>query len=381
MTANETQGAPAPVIRIPPSPNTVDVSIINTTGVIHNAGSAGFFGPQVKGLETFDAPIFSFLIQHSGPGGATRSLLFDLGLRKDWWNMSPVLVGLLKSINWTLEVKQGVREVLDAGGVDTAAIEAIIISHHHFDHVGDTTTFEPSTALVVGPGYKEHAIPGYPTNPESMILETDYTGRDVLELDFNSPSEGKWKTLAIGPFRAIDYFHDGSFYLLDTPGHAVGHISALARVSSSASASTSDPDAYILMAGDGFHHAGQLRPSPFHPLPEEITPSPLANHSGGCSCSLFKPLLPDGTASPFYTPAGPGGWHHDSDEAKQSVRKLQELDALEGVFVLAAHDASVLGVVDFFPEKVDGKRVAGWDREARWRFLGDFSEAVAEGEQ
>jgi len=374
MAIDATDGAPSPDFQIPPSPNTVKVSIINTTGAIHGAGSAGFVGPTViKGHEFLKVPILSFLIEHSSPNNATRSLLFDLGLRKDWQNLSPVLVGLLKTVNWTVEVKQGIREILDAGGVDTASIEAMILSHPHFDHVGDASTFEPSTALIVGPGYKEHMTPAYPANQESVMLESDYTGRELRELSFDGTSE-TFKTLDIGPFRAIDYFEDGSFYILDTPGHTIGHISALARVSSASSAG--DHDSFIVMAGDGFHHAGELRPSPFLPLPDQIAPSPLDSRHGECSCTLFKPILPNGTASPFYNPAGPGGWHHDPEKATQTVRKLQELDALEVVLVVASHDAHVMNVVDFFPTRVDGKKIPAWDREARWKFLEDFAEAV-----
>jgi glyoxylase-like metal-dependent hydrolase (beta-lactamase superfamily II) len=368
----------APKLRIPPSSNTVDVSIINTTGVLHGVVAEGFIGPRVvRGHEVLKVPVFSFLIQHRGPGTEMRTVLFDLGIRKDWCNSSPVLVGLLKTVNWTIEVQKGVREILDDGGIDTAAIEAVIISHHHFDHVGDIATFEPSTALIVGPGYTEHMTPGYPANPESVILETDYAGRELRELDFHSAADDKWKTVDVGPFRAIDYFNDGSFYLIDTPGHAIGHISALARVGSS---SASGQDSFILMVGDGYHHVGELRPSTFHPLPESISPSPLPTHPGGCSCSVFRHLLRDGVTTPFYDPAA-GGWHHDAEEATRTVRKLQELDGQENVLAVAAHDASLLDVVDFFPKKVDAKKIPAWDSESRWKFLGDFAGAVEENKE
>jgi hypothetical protein len=34
--------------------------------------------------------------------------------------------------------------------------------------------FPPSADIVVGPGFKENLLPGYPSNPESALLETDY---------------------------------------------------------------------------------------------------------------------------------------------------------------------------------------------------------------
>lgn len=89
--------------------------------------------------------------------------------------------------------------------------------------------FPSATSLVVGPEFKDVLLPGYPANPEGLILETAYKyldellypprllipnrGRELHECDFESHS-GATK---IGDFRAVDYFLDGSFYLLNPP--------------------------------------------------------------------------------------------------------------------------------------------------------------------
>lgn len=57
-------------------------------------------------------------------------------------------------------------------------------------------------------------LPGYPADPQGQILESDYSGRRIREINFEETSAG----LTIGGFRALDYFGDGSFYLLETPG-------------------------------------------------------------------------------------------------------------------------------------------------------------------
>ena len=75
------------------------------------------------------------------------------------------------------------------------------------------STFPPSTKIIVGPGTKELLLPGYPAQQDALILESDYEGREIFEIDFEN--EGG---LSIGGFRAVDFFGDGSFYLLDTPG-------------------------------------------------------------------------------------------------------------------------------------------------------------------
>ena len=88
------------------------------------------------------------------------------------------------------------------------------LSHHHLDHTGNPAGFPPSTSLIVGPGFRETVLPGYPTNPSSQVLEADYQGRDLRQINFEEESHG----LEIGGYRAMDYFGDGSFYLLETPG-------------------------------------------------------------------------------------------------------------------------------------------------------------------
>ncbi len=55
-------------------------------------------------------------------------------------------------------------------------------------------------------------MPGYPSNPDAPIRESDYKGRNVREISFADTN------LKVGRFRALDYFGDGSFYLLDAPG-------------------------------------------------------------------------------------------------------------------------------------------------------------------
>ncbi len=57
--------------------------------------------------------------------------------------------------------------------------------------------------MIVGPGFENALLPAYPTNPEGFILENDFKGRELVELDFEDLQ--KWKLALIGSFRAIDY--------------------------------------------------------------------------------------------------------------------------------------------------------------------------------
>lgn len=310
-----------------------------------------------------DCPSFSFLIEHE----SGRKLVFDLGVRKDYWNLSDYLVERKRTRGFKADVKQGVREILEENGVQGKDIEAIIWSHWHWDHIGDPSTFEPHTTLIVGPGFKEKFPAGFPTIKDSPIRDSDWAGRELREISFKDG-------LKIGNFAAFDYFGDGSFYLLDSPGHAVGHLCGIARV-------TTSPDSFILMGGDACHHGGEFRPSKYLPLPAMISPNPLNKSSPQpCPGSLFEHLLPErDPTKEFYRIArftNGTGISHDPDEAERTIEKVQEADCQDNVLVVMAHDDVLLDVVDFFPKYANDFVEKGWQGKGRWAFLKDFREAV-----
>ncbi|KAL3495817.1 beta-lactamase-like protein [Aspergillus germanicus] len=352
------------------STSTVRVRIIDTTSHIIVPFDMG--APAIKGHETLDCPSYAFLIEH--PSG--RNLLYDLGVRKDPENLAPVVVEHISRNGWHVSARSNVREQLEQHGVNPKSIKAIIWSHWHYDHTGDPSTFESSTALIVGPGFKDTFLPGYPSNEGSPILESDYAGRELREFDFTT------EKLRIGQFGAVDYFGDGSFYILNAPGHTVGHITALARV-------TASPPSFIFMGGDCCHHSGELRPSRYLPLPDSIIPNPLAglNGYGGdggeapCPGAIFEHLLRDGDRTkPFYGQARPGITLCDPEVAEETIVKVQEADGDPNVLVVIAHDMHLRGVVDFFPEAANEFVRKGCVAKCRWRFLKDFGGAIARGQ-
>jgi glyoxylase-like metal-dependent hydrolase (beta-lactamase superfamily II) len=354
---------PPPDLKIPSSFTTAQVRIIDTTSKIEGIPLAGFVEPPVKGFENLSCPAFSFLVEH--PSG--RKLLFDLGVRKDHENYAPGIVKRIKDGGWKVVVKQDVREQLEANGVNSKDLEGIIWSHWHWDHTGDPSRFEKNTALIVGPGFKDNFTPGYPANKDARILESAYEGRELHEIAFT-------QDLKIGRFKAFDYSSDGSFYLLDSPGHAIGHVCGLARV-------TSSPNSFIFMGGDACHHGGEFRPSQYLPIPSSISPNPFDLHSKHpCPGSLFENLYRDGDRhKPFFAIARPkdgSGVANNPDEAKTTIGKVIEVDAQDEVLVVIAHDDSLLPVMDFFPKYANECKRKGWVEEGRWLFLKDFEKAV-----
>ncbi|KAJ5578598.1 Metallo-hydrolase/oxidoreductase [Penicillium hispanicum] len=344
--------SPSPGLQVPASSSTVDVRVINTNTRLYLKPGV-FWEPALPGFEGPHSPIYCFLVSHGD-----RHIVFDLGVRIDWENLPPKIVKLVKATTTVSSCDRDVVSVLDEDtsglGIRSSDIEAVIWSHNHFDHTGDPSRFPPSTELVVGPGVKGSSWPGYPSNPDGAVLDSDAAGRNVREISFEDMG------LKIGRFDAFDYFGDGSFYLLDAPGHAPGHICGLART-------TANPPSFVFMGADACHHAGVLRPSQYLPLPQPTPPSHIHSH-GGCPGDLLMHLAswksPD---EPFFQVAR-GPLFPDHDAAMTTVSKIQELDAASSVLVLLAHDDSLGEHLPLFPARVNDWQAQNIREDTRWAF-------------
>lgn len=235
-------------------------------------------------------------------------------------------------------------------------------SHYHFDHTGDPTTFPSTTELVVGPGFKDAVLPGYPTKSDAPLREQDLQGRDIREIEFTGD-------LKVGPFQAIDFFGDGSFYLLNTPGHCIGHIAGLARTSKAGQGT--DSDTFIMMGGDLCHHGGEVRPSPYLPLPD-----PLPSSLGGVSLAAFREL----NIKRGRDPAGPfidSALLCNEEDLFETTRRAQIADADPNVWFVIAHEVAIVDdEFSKFPKAANDWKAKGWKEKTRWKFLEDFVPAA-----
>jgi len=62
--------------------------------------------------------------------------------------------------------------------------------------------------------------------------------------------------------------------------------------------------------------------------------------------------------------------------AIQTIKDTQIADAQQDVFFIYAHDATIRGVVDFFPLPANDWRKKGWREKTLWAFLTDLVGAI-----
>ncbi|KGO78117.1 hypothetical protein PITC_041480 [Penicillium italicum] len=344
---------------VPPGDQSVQVRIIDSTARISNFKLGFLMEPPMEGMEYMTPlPAWSFLIEHS----SGQKILYDLGVPKDLHSYAPIVRESLKKQGWKIDVEEEVLDTLEKNGIMADEISAIIWSHWHWDHIGDPSRFPSSTDLIVGPGFKNEFLPGYPAKPDSPVRESDFVGRNLREMDFSN-------SIQVGEFRAVDYFGDGSFYIIDSPGHAVGHLGALART-------TTNPDTFIFMGGDLCHHGGEIRPSKHLRIPRDIQPSFTAAIQFPCpGGSIYERFLVQRTGSadkPFFRPA----IGIDIEQAIDTIEKAQVADADSNIWFVYAHDTSLLNCVDMFPLSANCWKEKNWREKTLWTFLGEFETAV-----
>lgn len=102
----------SPGLVIPEFETTVRVRLVDTTALMV-VNSATLIQPVRVGHEHLNLPTVAFLIEHEA---AEQRVMFDLGVRKDYWNFPPVLQQRLGKVIPSLRVDKDVTEILEEHG-------------------------------------------------------------------------------------------------------------------------------------------------------------------------------------------------------------------------------------------------------------------------
>lgn len=193
-------------------------------------------------------PSLSFLIRHQ-----SSNLVFDLGLKRELSRYREAQQHHIAQRQPTV-VSPDVAQSLRKGGMEPKDVNTVILSHVHWDHVGTPSDFTEAQ-FVVGSGTMHLLANGdgplYPAeifNPDELPAQRTKELPAVRQEDapraFKHETEGHiWKPMSGFP-ATLDFYGDGSLYVIDAPGHLSGHINLLARIG---------PKKWVYLGGDCCH--------------------------------------------------------------------------------------------------------------------------------
>lgn len=225
-----------------------------------------FFVVPNSPTATRTVPSLAFLIQHTSAAEHPRTtrVLFDLGLRREPLAYSAPIRKHI-STRQPMSTTPDVVASLAQGGLMPGDIDYVILSHVHWDHVGMPSDFaDPRTHFIVGPGSLDllngtnKVSVGSHCQFEADLLPPDQTielpnvreagASSSTKTGTNGATSGRsiprWRPLGDILPHTIDFFGDGSLYVVHAPGHLPGHINILARTSATK---------LVYLAGDACH--------------------------------------------------------------------------------------------------------------------------------
>ena len=167
-------------------------------------------------------PIGAFLVEHPGAG----LLLVDTGLHADVASDRRPTLGRGRKTTLTVRMEPGqsVAGQLRARGLETTAVDTVVMTHLHYGHAGGLAELPDATYLVDRREWAAATSRGFTTGYRSRLVDHAF---DWRALDLDGPDVEAFATFG----RSLDLFGDGSLRLVSTRGHSPGHLSVVARLS------------------------------------------------------------------------------------------------------------------------------------------------------
>ncbi|EED11534.1 conserved hypothetical protein [Talaromyces stipitatus ATCC 10500] len=190
----------------------------------------------IAGLKgEFNATSWRFFMQHAP---SNTKFWFDLGVAHDLSLYPPQIQRVQHKVFFTTPAKRDPAQDVISVGVDPKDVKYIFVRHDgNYNGIVIsmffTSDFFPNAKVLCHEDTLKWTSTTWPTDPEGGFDGRIWNKEElVLPIDgIPSPATApeKWQTL--GPFKnAHDFFGDGSFWLIDAPGHCLGNMAALARI-------------------------------------------------------------------------------------------------------------------------------------------------------
>lgn len=222
--------ASAPTVEALAAPGPIELeTLVAARWAVSNGGLIDLSDPKAAGIEEAKVPIVLMvhILRHPEKG----DYIVDTGVAVDEDGGLAMLSGLAAKVIQPTDLVD-LSEALSARGV---SLRGAFLTHMHIDHILGLADLPPDMPIYIGPEEQQYRKKG------NGLLRPTYRraldGRQPLEeLDFSAGVQ-------MGGLDAIDFFGDGSLWVLHAPGHTPGSIVLLART-------TEGP---VLMLGDTSH--------------------------------------------------------------------------------------------------------------------------------
>jgi glyoxylase-like metal-dependent hydrolase (beta-lactamase superfamily II) len=236
------------------------------------------FGPSPPNV----VPVPAFAIRHPSAG----TILVDTGLHPSIATDGVENFGRLgvKYGKPTLAAGEDLPSQLRKRGLDPGEVPIVVMTHLHIDHTSAISEFPSSTFVVSEAEWQEAAHGSKPLANGYRREHFDYAF-EYRTVDFDRGGVDSYASFG----RTFDLLGDGSVRLAFTPGHSVGHISVVCRLSKRD----------FVIGGDAMYTYGQLEgKAPLPPRPQDAH-----NHRRSLQeLRLFHTQFPDAVITPGHDP-------------------------------------------------------------------------------
>lgn len=163
-----------------------------------------------------------------------RRVLFDTGYATGEWHAGWRGAAYRCLLPPKISPADDIGRQLTEDGVDPASVTHVVLSHLHPDHIGGVSRF-PHAQFVISAGQRRSLLrPRLRSGILTGLLPTWWDDARNIVLEPDSFRVTKVAGVSVS---VADLFDDGSYLIVDLPGHADGHIGALV-------------DGRVLLAGD-----------------------------------------------------------------------------------------------------------------------------------